>query len=62
VGAALPDNSRPVLPVYFDDLITGSLHDFKSPGVQFGDQKDHREPAPLGLQWIDVGDSSHLGK
>jgi len=58
VRTAMPANSRAVLPIYFDDLINGSLHDVKSPHVQFGDQVDHREPAPLGLQWVDMGDSA----
>jgi hypothetical protein len=50
--AAIPANARPVLPIYFDDLINGSLHAFKSPKAQFGEE-DHREPRPLGLQLVD---------
>jgi subtilisin family serine protease len=59
---AMPADPRAVLPIYFDDLINGSLHDFKSPKVQFGDQEDHREPAPLGLRWVDMGDSARFPK
>jgi hypothetical protein len=51
--AAIPANARPVLPIYFDDLINGSLHDFKSPKAQFGEE-DHREPTPLGLQVVEL--------
>jgi hypothetical protein len=47
-----PASPQAVLPLYFDDLISGSLHDFKSPRSQFGDPEDHREPAPLGFRWV----------
>jgi hypothetical protein len=59
---AMPADSRAVLPIYFDDLINGSLHDFKSPKVQFGDQEDHREPAPLGLRWVAMDDLARFPK
>lgn len=62
VRTAKPATSQAVLPLYFDDLISGSLHEFKSPNVQFGDQEDHREPAPLGLRWVDMGDLARLPK
>jgi hypothetical protein len=62
LGSAKPANARPVLPIYFDDFASGSLHDFKSPSVLFGDQQDYREPAPLGLQWVDIGDSAYPPK
>jgi hypothetical protein len=54
VVAETPADARAVVPLYFDDSVNGSLHDFKSPSVLFGDQEDHREPAPLGLRIVDV--------
>jgi subtilisin family serine protease len=51
--SAIPANARPVIPIYFDDSIIGSLHDFKSPKAQFGEE-DHREPTPLGLQLVEL--------